>query len=65
MATSPKLGNMTIKRAIKLMDARMAGVAKERDKLDELISEMEGLRENCRTAYDDMQRARDSLSELV
>jgi hypothetical protein len=43
----------------------MQGVAKERDKLDELISELNQLKESCDKAYDDMQSARDALSELV
>ena len=43
----------------------MAGVAIERDKLDELISEMEDLRENCDEAWDHLERARDALSEMV
>ena len=43
----------------------MLGVAKERDKLDTLISEAEDLREDCEEAWDHMQRARDALSEMV
>lgn len=58
-------GNKSINSVIKELDKRMQGVAKERDKLDDLISELEHLRENCRAAYDDMQSARDHLSELV
>jgi hypothetical protein len=56
---------VTINNAIKQIDKRMIAVGKERDKLDDLIGELEHLKENCREAYDDLQRARDSLSELV
>lgn len=40
-------------------------VAKTRDDLDEYIEELEGLKESCRKAWDDLQSARDALSELV
>jgi len=56
---------MKVKQWIKVIEVRMAAVAKERDKLDDAISEMEGLKENCETAYDALQTARDALSELV
>lgn len=56
---------VTINNAIKQIDKRMVAVGKERDKLDDLIGELEHLKENCTNAYDDLQRARDSLSELV
>lgn len=56
---------MTIKSILKELEKRQAGVAAERDKLDNLISEAEGLRENCNTAWDDLQSARDALSEMV
>jgi flagellin-like hook-associated protein FlgL len=49
----------------KTVEKRMAGVAKERDKLDETIAELEQLRGNCREAYDNLQIARDALSEMV
>jgi hypothetical protein len=44
---------------------RQAGIAAERDKLDEAIEEMQSLRESCERAWDDIQGARDALSELV
>jgi len=43
----------------------MAGVAAERDKLDELISEMQSLRDDCDDAYNALQDARDALSKMV
>lgn len=56
---------MKVKSWMKTIETHMAAIAKERDKLDEAISEMEGLRENCDSAWNDLQSARDSLSELV
>jgi hypothetical protein len=44
---------------------RQDAVAKERDKLDAVIGELEDLRECCDRAYSDLQSARDALSELV
>jgi hypothetical protein len=49
----------------KKLAERQAAIGKERDKLDDVISELEGLRESCERAYDDLQSARDALSELV
>lgn len=56
---------VTINNAVKQIEKRMVAVGKERDKLDDLIGELEHLKETCREAYDDLQRARDALSELV
>ena len=43
----------------------MERIAKNRDSLDELIADAEGLRDNCNSALIDMNNARDSLSEMV
>lgn len=56
---------MSIKTAMKQIEKRMIAVGKERDKLDDLIGELDSLKDNCQTAYDDLQHARDALSELV
>lgn len=56
---------MDMKEVIAELDTRMKAVAAERDRLDEFIGETEHLRENCRSAWEDLQRARDALSELV
>ncbi len=57
------------KRTIKSWDAkikeRQDAVAKERDKLDDVIQEIGMLRENCDKAWEALQSARDALSELV
>ena len=50
---------------IKTIDKHMAKIAKDRDKLDDFIDELNSLRDDCDEAYDHLQRARDCLSELV
>ena len=49
----------------KEIQKRMDAVAKERDKLDDLISEVTDLRDDCEEAWDCLVNARDALSELV
>jgi len=56
---------MSMKTVIKQIEKRMVAVGIERDKLDNLIDELAHLKDNCDTAYDDLQHARDALSELV
>jgi prefoldin subunit 5 len=48
---------------IKQIEKRRDAIGKERDKLNEMISEMETLRDCCERAWDDLQTARDALSE--
>lgn len=55
----------TIAAMLKRIDKHMASVAKERDKLDETISELESLKEDCDNAWNCLQDARDALSEMV
>ena len=57
--------NAQLTKLLKQLDARMKGVAKERDKLDTTIDTFVSLLDDCREAYDDLQRARDALSRLV
>jgi hypothetical protein len=47
------------------IEMQMKAIADERDKIDDLISELSQLRDNCQTAYEDPYHARDALSELV
>jgi len=56
---------MKMTTIIKEISKRMDAVGKERDKLDDLITELGQLRDNCDTAWCDLQNARDALSELV
>lgn len=58
-------GNKTINECIVEIAVRTEAVAAERDNLDDLIGELDHLRDNCRSAYEDLQHARDALSELV
>ena len=50
---------------LKQLDKRIAGIEKERDQLDELISKMQDLEEDCTEAIDSLVRARDALSKFV
>jgi len=59
------MNKRTLNAWIKKLDKSMKGIAKERDLLDSLISEAEDLRENCDTAWNNLQDARDGLSEMV
>ena len=56
---------MTYKRMIREIEKRRDAVGAERDKLDYLIAELEGLKSSCERAWDDLQSARDALSELA
>lgn len=40
-------------------------MAKERDKIDDTISELSELKDDCEEAYELLMQARDKLSELV
>jgi len=40
-------------------------IAAERDKIDDLITDMKELRQSCRDALEDLESARDALSRLV
>ncbi len=52
-------------RTIAQIAKREEAVGKERDKLDELISELQSLRDDCEEAFDALQTARDALSRLL
>lgn len=40
-------------------------IAEDRDRLDAIIADAEGLSESCQRAYEALQEARDALSEYV
>ena len=54
-----------INKLQKKLEKAQNTVGLDRDALDEIISEAEGLRESCDRAWDHLQDARDALSELV
>ena len=56
---------MKTKAWIKQIEKRQAAIGLERDKLDQAISEMEGLREDYDEAWHHLQDARDALSRMV
>lgn len=61
-------GEMTksfLQRTMAQIEKRMKAVADERDKLDDLISDLESLKSDCEEAHNHLQDARDALSRLV
>ena len=54
-----------IKTWIKELEERKQAIGAERDKLRELINTVEELESTCISAYDDIDAAIDSLSNLV
>lgn len=50
---------------IKQLQKRMDGVAAERDKIDDALDELGMMKDTCDRAYENLQDARDALSELV
>ena len=59
------MAELGIPGMIEKISGHMKAVAKERDSLDDTIGELGQLRDGCQTAWDDLQHARDALSELV
>lgn len=57
--------NREVDAMIRKIDKAMKRVGEERDKIDELIDEMQSLRWDCVSAIEHMQDARDALSGLV
>lgn len=56
---------MDIKEMKFELSKSMNAIAEERDKIDDLISEAMNLRDNCDRVYEDLEHARNALSELV
>jgi len=56
---------MKTSKIIEEISKRMVSVGAERDKLDDLILDLEGLRDSCDKTWDSLHDARDALSELV
>lgn len=56
---------MNFKAIIKQLEKHRDKIGKDRDTLAEYLDELVGLKESCDSAYDDIQRAIDSLSELA
>lgn len=56
---------MTRKQIIKFLNTRKKNIGIERDKLREVISELEALEEDCETAMQDLESCVDTLSRLT
>jgi predicted translin family RNA/ssDNA-binding protein len=59
------LTDRQISAMIRKIEKHRNAVGKTRDALDEAIAELEGLKDCCDQAWDDLQRARDALSEFA
>ena len=59
------LDRKALAKVIRDIDRAKARIAKERDKLDGLISEAEAIVSDSHEACDDLQRARDALSRYL
>lgn len=55
----------TVATLSKQLEAGKKNIAKERDKLRELIEEATTIEGNCADALDDIERAADSLSQYL
>lgn len=53
---------MTFKKQVALIDAHIKRIGRERDKLDETITHLQDILNDCDEALEDLQRARDALS---
>lgn len=56
---------MNIKKLIKELNARKKAIGKERDRLRNIISEFEDLENVCEVAFQDIESAIETLSELA
>lgn len=56
---------MNISKMIADIQISKVKIGKERDKLYDILDELEGLKESCDRAYEDLENAIEALSELV
>lgn len=59
------LDKKAVAKLVRDIDRQMQRIAKERDKLDDIISTANAVLNDCDEARDDLQRARDALSRYV
>ena len=57
--------NIDASRVIEQIAQHQESIASERDRLDDFIDDLKGLRESCRDALEDLESARDALSRLA
>lgn len=53
-----------VKKMVKRLEATQKALGKHKDKLNDIISECEMLRDECETAYCALQDAREALSDV-
>ena len=64
-AANERKEEMEVADILKELEKRREAVGRERDALDDLSSEVDGLRETCQAAFDDISLAIEHLSELA
>ncbi len=52
-------------KIVKNIEKHMNQIGKERDSLDDMIDQLNSLKEDCEQAWDCLQEARDALSRMV
>ncbi len=60
-----KPNKQTVNTLNKQIEACKKNIAKERDKLRDLISDAQTIADNCDEAIDDLERAADCLSQYL
>ena len=56
---------INVKKVMAALEREKVKIAASRDKLRDLEGDIQGLRESCERAVEDIERAVDALSELV
>jgi len=54
-----------IQKWLKAIERQQDTIEKERDRLDDMIANMEDLKDDCYEAWEHLDNARDALSRLV
>lgn len=60
-----KVDSKFFSEVVEKISGQMKVIDEERGKIDDLILELYHLKDNCDSAYDDLWRAWDAMSELV
>lgn len=56
---------MSPQKLLKEIDKRLRGLGKERDKLDDLLTEVQIMQDTSDRAIEGLTNARDALSEMI
>ena len=56
---------MSPQKLVKEIDKRLKGLGKERDKIDDLLAEVQQMQDTNDRAIEGLNNARDALSEMI